>query len=184
MKILSYDSSVSYGTVYVYDPEYYIDHERPCDFEESHISQGFFAWPGMYVFFTLTDSPSLHVEVIVGERERAQFDNNTLLAIQVPLKVISKRGVIVEPLMASETVIDIPSGDYALVFEQGYQENWQQILEEEWHIPVWCRIWLTPATNVEAKILIHRSTEPGYNLSISPTYPLRIDSPPEWVVRK
>ena len=212
--MLSYFSFISYGTVYVYDPVYYVEGERPCDFKDLHIAQGFFACPGMFVFFIITDNEPIHIDVYVDEP--VQLSGDTIRAIQVPLKVIGEEGIVVEPLMGESRSLNIPKGEYALVFEQRYMNKWTEAdmeldsteplwLEEKhtWDVEkekaeflavggkieefyrkpmVMSRIWITQATNVEAKILV-QDTEENSNYPLCPAYPLVIDEPPADIIK-
>lgn len=208
MKILSYFSFVDYGTVYVFDPAYYVEGERPCDFQDIHMEQGFFAWPGMFVFFLLTSESVIHIDVYLDEP--VQLSNDTIRAIQVPFKVIGDEGIVVEPLMGESRFFALPKGDYALVFEQRYMYKWTEAdmaldsTDPEWledrgtwdvEIPagqpvdfrlcpmIMGRIWLNPATNVEAKILV-QDTAANSNFPLNPVYPLVIDEPPAHISRQ
>ncbi|MEQ1738988.1 MAG: competence protein ComJ [Methyloglobulus sp.] len=216
MKILSYFSYIDYGTVYVYDTTYYEEGEKPCFFKDVHGSQGFFAWPGMFVFFIITDNSPIHIDVFINEQ--AHFDERTIRAIQVPFKVIGDEGMVVEPLMGESRSLAIPKGEYALVFEQSYMNKWTEAdmeldstdplflaYKETWDVPkmkaefaeadgvgidevylmpmVMSRIWITPASNVEAKILV-QDMGANSNYPLNPVHPLVIDEPPKNILKR
>jgi hypothetical protein len=221
MKIFSSFALFSYRTLYIFDPARYIEHERPCDFKQLHIDQNFFAWPGMFVFFLITDNGTMHIDVF--KDEPARFNEKTICAIEVPFTVMGDDGIVVEPLMGENRAIPLPKGEYSLVIEQAYMYSWKEAdmagdstpsiwLKDidEWDVPkvkgqygetegieadevdpdeqgimpmIMCRIWLNPATNVEAKILV-QNTVANSNYPLNPTYPLVIDEPPEHIRKK
>lgn len=208
MKILSYFSLICYGTVYVYTPAHSAELERPREVNETPQDQGFFGFPGFFVFDIITENSLIHIDAFINEP--MQLGDDTIRAIQAPFKVIGDEGIVVEPLMGESRTIAIPKGDYALVFEQRYMYKWTEAdmaldstdpewLEDRdtWHVDIpegepvdfrlypmiMSRLWLTPAPHVEAKILV-QDTAANSNYPLNPTYPLVIDDPPEDVLRK
>lgn len=82
------------------------------------INQGFSRSPGSYNFYTLSGCMSLTIEVwLADQREEIALRPDTVRAIMVPFS-ISKAGIMIADLLTTvEELIQIPEGEYALVFE-------------------------------------------------------------------
>ncbi|NOU22141.1 MAG: hypothetical protein HOO93_10195, partial [Methyloglobulus sp.] len=91
---------------------------------ETPQDQGFFGFPGFFVFDIITENSVIHIDVYLDEP--VQLSDDTIRAIQVPFTVAGDDGIVVEPLMGQSRTIAIPKGDYALVFEQRYMYKWTE----------------------------------------------------------
>jgi hypothetical protein len=211
MKIFSSFALFSYRTLYVFDPAYYVEHERPWEIKQHHEDQGFLAWPGMFNFSLITDNGSMHIDVFKDEPPR--FNEKTILAIEVPFTVIGDDGIVVEPLMGESRAIPLPKGEYSLVIEQAYMYSWKEAdmagdstpsiwLKDidEWDVPRMKGLY-GETEGLEVKehdtmpmIMCRIWLNPAENVEakilcdkddlLKPRYPLVIDEPPENIRKK
>jgi hypothetical protein len=151
----SFDLFVSYSQIAVFNPNL----QNPFnDWQPQHIAQGFSWRPGSVSFGTLEDSGVIHIEIV--QAQNISLDNDSKIAILVPFSVSENNSVEISSIGSGQTV-EIPNGNYALVFEIGYSANAE----------MWCRFTFVPKADVQADILIADS-------SLSPSSPLLMDARP------
>ncbi|MFN8482974.1 MAG: competence protein ComJ [Anaerolineae bacterium] len=154
MKSESFDLSVLYSTLAVFDPSL----EQPFnDWSDQHVAQGFSWRPGSVSFATLQEGGSHRIEVELAEQFSLQ--DNTKRAIVVPFSINAASLVEVASIPSSR-LIQFPEGDYELYYEAGQDE-----------VGPWCRLTFVPGSNREARIL--RADE-----ELSPSYPLTMQADP------
>jgi len=154
MLLSSFDLGLTFSQIVVFEP----DLEHPFnDWKQEHINQGF-AWrPGSVSFRTLGSGTRVRVEVWMSDAFELRAD--TVRAIQVPYQIDSSRAIAIQDVSSQpdENIIQIPEGDYALVFEIGFVESlranpqYQGRLEDL--LPMWCKFTFIPDENVEPAIL-------------------------------
>ena len=126
------------------------------DWTETHIAQGFVWRPGSVSFGTLDNCGSC--ETIVQIRSDVALGRESVRAIQVPFSVPEACPVSVGSPCGSEDEIQIPVGEYRLIYETGLKPYEPPEGEEldEWTAELtemWCRFTFCPSEEGEAKIL-------------------------------
>lgn len=141
MVIATFDLTLSYGTIAVFDP----DLEAPFnDVTSAHSAQGFSWRPGSISFFTHGSCDAVAVEVWAGDSLAPRPD--AARAIRVPFTVPPSRRVEISDLGVGH-VIELPPGKYALLFEVGALPPVDNE-EAQWWARCWC--WLTFSTHEDA----------------------------------
>jgi hypothetical protein len=173
MLIASFELGLLYALIYVhnYGLEYPFN-----DLRDQHIAQGFSWRPGSVSFKPLNLSFCLAVEVWLEDKVYLRPD--TVRAILVPFSITSSEGVVITDVTAADPgdeVVLIPEGEYALVFETGFREEYRNNPEYRGEdidmLPTWCRFTFVPGEGVQAAIL-------RVDAELSPVYPLLMEAQP------
>jgi hypothetical protein len=133
---------ISYSQIAAFDPAM----DKPFnDWSDQHVAQGF-AWrPGSVSFGTLESGGKAHVSVRLLVEESFQPKEDAARAIQVPFTVSLKNEVEIASI-ASGQRLEIPSGEYCLIFETGLRRD-----------QMWC--WFTFKKQVDAVPRILRADD-------------------------
>lgn len=91
------------------------------DWDEQHVRQGF-AWRMGSVSFAMPNSV-FEIDIDVRRLRRAALSNITQRAIVVPFRIAGGCGVEVGGI-AETFEVDIPDGDYCLLFELSYKNEY------------------------------------------------------------
>lgn len=152
-----------YSQFFLYDPSIgcYLN-----DIIDEHFDQGFGWWlPSSVTFFHIYGNADFIIDVYLNEP--VQFAEDTVRAVQVPFRVYGDQGLTIENICAFK-VINIPTGNYALIVEQGYSGH-PLTYEEKEKTDIWCRLWFNQSSEpVEPKVLVQ-------DAQLNPQYPLRLD---------
>jgi hypothetical protein len=107
---------------------------------EQHVAQGF-AWrPGSVSFRTLDDGA---LAVSVTRTRRFDESSTATRVIRVPFEVPVGKRVEIGSMFDSQQ-IELPTGDYALIFEHGYDSEGK----------MWCNLLFEPVVQaVQASVL-------------------------------
>jgi Competence protein J (ComJ) len=193
MKIAPFPLDLLYKSFYLYDPE--IIELDGNDIGTDVTDRQGFAWkPGHVDFYTLRednfssnqDYSEYGIDIEVFLNEPLQLSPDAVRTIQVPFSVTSNNGIIIGSGLYvgdpdSDNSIEIPPGNYAVTFEQGWKYNPQPLInpsngetEGQFLYSLWGRLWFNTEENTEAKILAQdpRDTE------LNPRYPLQMDGKP------
>jgi hypothetical protein len=151
------------------------------------VRQGFYGFSGSYNFYSIGYCLNLRIEVWSStQQENIRIETDTVRAIRVPF-ACHKSGIkIASPLRDKEYLIEIPQGEYVLVFEiklrndeeylnnsEEYKNNVRDGVTQEQ-----CRLtFYSQSKLVEPQILrIDAWSMPPYHLEgylpLNPTYPL------------
>lgn len=138
------------------------------------IQQGF-AWREGSVSFSTIGSLSVNLEVFLNEQ--SEVLPTVQRAIRVPFTVGDSGRIGISDDYIGDNVIDIPPGEYALLFENGFRSDvgYSEQEEELGLRPMWSRLTFKPSTVIQAQIL---REEPGAEIPLSPTYPLLMQAEP------
>lgn len=169
-KLLSIELMVAYSTISVYNTELDFPYNQ---WTEQLIHQGF-AWRKGSVAFSTIGSTSVNLEIFFSECYEVLPE--TQRAIIVPF-TIENSGRIAVSDDTDNYVIDIPIGEYALLFENGFLSD-VKCSEQENELglrPMWSRLTFTPSTVLQAQILREK---PGAEIPLSPAYPLLMEAEP------
>lgn len=173
MLIASFNLGLLYTLFYVhnYGLEYPFN-----DLDDQHIAQGFSWRPESVSFESLNSSPYLAVEVHLEDEIRLEDD--TVRAILVPFSVTSSKGIVITDVTAADPgdeVVLILKGEYSLLFETGFREEFRNDPAYQGRslslLPTWCRLTFIPQQSTQAKIL--RADE-----GLSPVDPLLMEANP------
>ncbi|WNZ26897.1 hypothetical protein HJG54_34260 [Leptolyngbya sp. NK1-12] len=117
------------------------------------------------------------VKIEVWLADHASIQEDTIRAIVVPFSVGSSGTVAVQSVIdrPGSSLVSIPEGNYALVFEAGVRAEYRQDPAYQGRkaalLPSWCRLTFIPQESVQPEIL--RADE-----RLSPTYPLLMAAEP------
>lgn len=157
MAIAKFDIFVTYSQISIFDPE--LD-EPFNDWKPQHSAQGF-SWRSESVSFgTLVDGGEMEVEVYIGPERELQ--STTERAIMVPYHVL-KSGLIEVASISDSQRLQIPTGNYALLFETGF--------DKENDNKLWIKFSFIKREKVEPKII-------SADHELNPTYPLLMKTVP------
>lgn len=110
----SFELSISYRQVCVFDAHLAAPFN---DWSESHVAQGFSWRPGSVSFATVEEDGRIRVNVTsIGFTDLAA--SSAELIISVPFQVPA-HGELVIGSIADEQAVQLPAGEYELVFEHG-----------------------------------------------------------------
>jgi hypothetical protein len=194
MKIDSLDFCVPYFVFSLFDPtaiDWYADNMVTSD----TMSQGF-AWRfGQIEFYTLNPDnyfpignsghEAYQISLDIMLNESIKFDSTAMRVIKLPFSVTGNDGIRISNYLESAddppSKIDIPIGDYSLIFEQGWKHNPQPIEKHSVtgeDLPqilytLWGRLWFNLEKNVEPKILL------GDSVIVGVDFPLQMDGQPQ-----
>jgi len=157
MATAKFEIFVTYSQISIFDPE--LD-EPFNDWKPQHSAQGFSWRPESVSFGTLVDGGEMEVEVYVGPEMELQ--STTERAIMVPFRVL-KSGLIEVASISDSQVVKIPSGNYALLFETGF--------DKENDNKLWSKFSFTKREKVEPKIICADD-------ELNPIYPLLMETVP------
>lgn len=157
MASVKFEIFITYSQIAIFDPELEIPFN---DWTQQHSEQGFSWRPGSVSFGTLVDGGEMDVEIYIGTEK--ELYSATKRAIVVPFLVLDS-GVIEVASISDSKIIEIPSGNYALLFETGF--------DEENDNKPWCKFSFTKKEKVEPKIL--RADD-----ELKPIYPLLMEAIP------
>ena len=128
---------VSYSQLAVFDPSL----QNPFnDWEPVHVSQGFSWRPQSVSFRTLEETGRMTLDVQISDR--IELLDRSIRAIQVPFEV-GASGVVEVASITDGTVVEIPTNDYALIFEHGLDDR--QLM--------WSRISFVPTKQARFQVL-------------------------------
>lgn len=168
-KLFSEELMVAYSTISVYDTEI----ESPYNQWTDRLIQQGFAWRKGSVSFATIGSTLVNLEIFLSER--AEVLPITQRAIVVPF-TIGACGRIAVSDDTDDYMLDIPSGDYALLFENGFRSD-VEFSEQEDELklrPMWSRLTFRPSLISQAEIV--REEMGAAETPLSPTYPLIMEA--------
>ncbi len=172
VQIFSAELMVAYSTISVYNTEI----ESPYNQWTDRLIQQGFAWREGSVSFATIGSTSVTLEVFTGDN--LGILPTTQRAIQVPF-IVRDAGRIGISDDTDDHFVDIPSGEYSLLFENGFQYD-VECSEKENALglrPMWSRLVFRPSIVSQAEIL---REEPGVaEIPLSPVYPLSMEAEPQ-----
>ena len=175
-KIKSFELSVSYSTVAVFDPSAPgLDDGFFLYFRGEHEGQGF-AWnPGNFNFRTFMNDEFSSAFIEVWLADEISLMPDSVRAILVPFSV-GKSGIVINSDMDEE--VPVPEGNYALVFEMKLRDDEEYFKSPRYQTDletsqrsVWCRLTFIPKESVEPEILRE-------DAGLSPDYPLLMEAEP------
>lgn len=135
--MLDFDLEVSYSQICVFHSHL----ENPFNnWTDEHVRQGFSWRDGSACFFTLEESGS--TKVFIEVKEQGSLREDTVRAIQLPFTV-PEDGLIDVASVADSIQLKLPSGNYSLIFETGFNE----------HGSLWCLLNFLTSPFTEASIL-------------------------------
>lgn len=156
--VASFNFSAAYSQIVVGVPGHTCDFS---DWSEQHVAQGFTWSPSHVSFGTIADGIDYIAEI--WQAQEVSLRASAIRAILVPFFVDPSGIVRVEDLMGTAGVeIQISEGEYALVFETGFREEYGNDYEY-----MWCRLTFIPMKSAQVEIL---RADPD----LSPSYPLRM----------
>jgi hypothetical protein len=167
-KLLSIELMVAHSTISVYSTEL----EFPCNKWTDRLAEQGFAWRKGSVSFATIGSTLVNLEIFLSER--FEVLPTTQRAILVPFTV-GNSGRIAVSDDTDDEVVDIPSGEYALLFENGLHSD-VECSEQEDELglrPMWSRLTFRSTVLSQAEIL---REEPGAEIPLSPIYPLLMEA--------
>lgn len=155
MTSVSFDLTVTYSQIALFDPSL----QNPFnDWRPQHVAQRFSWRPESVSFGTLQEGGVLRVEVRLVKEIGLRADAKR--AILVPFSV-GPSGLIEVAGLDTGKQVNVPEGNYALVFETGYNDD----------DTMWCRLTFVPSDSVQAEILRADS-------EMSPSSPLLMEARP------
>jgi hypothetical protein len=164
MVIATFNLTLAYGTIAVFDP----DLENPFnDVTDSYLAQGFSWRPGSVSFFKHEPCDEVALEVRVGEPQAPRPD--AARAIRVPFTVPASGRVEIGAIPSGH-VIELPAGNYALLYETGRLPA-ADAKEELWWGRCWCRLIFSEQIDPEPAILVADN-------EMQPSYPLLMNARP------
>jgi hypothetical protein len=150
--VLEFSIDVSYSQIAVFDSQL----EDPFnDWLESHVKQGFSWRKGSVSFRTIEENGQISVVVRVAEKLPQVAG---IRAIAVPFTCLS--GTVDISSISSNRTVDLPKGNYQLLFEIGKEGN-----------GIWCRFTFIPDGPQQPVILLYDSSFPSsenLNMNASP----------------
>lgn len=166
--VTSFDLEIGYTQIVVCDSEHA---DAFNDWSDQHVAQGF-AWrTGNVSFGTVGHGSECFVEV--RQDTEVNLKEKTQRAILVPFIVSSSETVFVDSLGGGEPEeVQLPAGNYALVFETGFREELREEPEyqdDPYWLPMWCCLTFVPQDSVRAEILRADS-------DLNPSYPLLMEA--------
>lgn len=172
MLLSSFDLGIFHGKIDVFN----LDLEIPFNkWTDQHNAQGFSWRSGSVSFNMLNSCTSSAVEIFL--KEEINLKSDTVRSILVPFSVTSSEGIAITNTLPVERyeIVLIPAGDYALVFETGFQEQYRNDQEYQGRfstlLPTWCRFTFVLIKNIQPEIL-------KQDALLSPVYPLFMDTQP------
>lgn len=156
METETFELSFGYAQVAVFDPKLINPFNR---WQPQHYAQGF-SWRFGSVSFRLLDEFGA-LQVIVRLRSQIEIRQDTIRAILVPFSV-DKLGIVeIASVDQDGKKIQVPEGEYALVFEVGSTKKSQ----------MWCEFTFIPSAKATPQILRADS-------DLLPNFPLLMESQP------